>query len=304
MEWARRLPVYGRRSALIVAGDVATSIPTITETLQIFKQKFQEVFYIPGNHDLWCAGRMDDQWLAGSPGGCNSVTKMIHLMDTSVVRKLATIKPRGGGEFPYHRPGSKTGFEIEAQVGAQVESQVWGGGLAGLKGGLGGAAGSYVDYPDAEVEILPMYSWYKSTFFGEEHSQLSTMEQSFDAACLWPAGVGDEDAPRFSLSHRIADFMLELNLPFIRHRQNERQDSIPGISFSHFIPKPTLYWGYSNLRKVMGCQELGEQVFGHSHLPVDKEIDGCRYLQDALGYPNDRYGRDPLPMRVWPIAAK
>ncbi|KAK3282132.1 hypothetical protein CYMTET_10106, partial [Cymbomonas tetramitiformis] len=94
---------------------------------------------------------------------------------------------------------------------------------------------------------------------------------------------------------------------------NERQDSIPGISFSHFIPKPTLYWGYSNLRKVMGCQELGEQVhqldvsvhvFGHSHLPVDKEIDGCRYLQDALGYPNDRYGRDPLPMRVWPIAAK
>jgi hypothetical protein len=46
-----RLPAYGPMTALIVAGDVATSMATIRETLVELKRRFEEVaaslFYIP-----------------------------------------------------------------------------------------------------------------------------------------------------------------------------------------------------------------------------------------------------------------
>jgi hypothetical protein len=71
----------------------------------------------------------------------------------------------------------------------------------------------------------------------------------------------------------------------------------------------TLYLGHPNLCKVMGCEELGAQVaalgstvhiFGHSHMNVDQTINGTRFLQVALGYPNERWGSEPSPRLVWP----
>ena len=59
----------------------------------------------------------------------------------------------------------------------------------------------------------------------------------------------------------------------------------------------------------MGCEEIGEQVrragaavhvFGHSHMNSDADIAGTRFLQCALGYPNERWMGTPQPKRVWP----
>ena len=47
MAWVRDLPKYPPRTALIVAGDVATSMSVIRETLSLLKDKFEEVFYCP-----------------------------------------------------------------------------------------------------------------------------------------------------------------------------------------------------------------------------------------------------------------
>lgn len=41
---------------LLVAGDVATDINRISEFFHLTKQIFRHVFYVPGNHDLWCSG--------------------------------------------------------------------------------------------------------------------------------------------------------------------------------------------------------------------------------------------------------
>lgn len=43
-------------SAIVVAGDIATSVDVIRESLSILKTGFDQVFYIPGNHDLWSPG--------------------------------------------------------------------------------------------------------------------------------------------------------------------------------------------------------------------------------------------------------
>lgn len=55
MEWVRSLSssIY-QPHTLIVAGDVANSLETFTTTMRILTEKFQHVFFVVGNHDLWC----------------------------------------------------------------------------------------------------------------------------------------------------------------------------------------------------------------------------------------------------------
>ena len=73
------------------------------------------------------------------------------------------------------------------------------------------------------------------------------------------------------------------------------------------------------MEKVMGCRELDAQlrhaccvaaaasrpshrvvhVFGHSHMPVDRTVDGVRYIQRALGYPRDWGGHRGPPTALW-----
>eukprot|EP00959_Pyramimonas_sp_CCMP1952_P368906 7727096-Pyramimonas_sp.AAC.1 len=72
MAWVKGLQAYGPRTALVVAGDVATSLATIAETLVELKRRFEEVLYCPGNHDLWCPATGQD-WSEGMEGGANSV---------------------------------------------------------------------------------------------------------------------------------------------------------------------------------------------------------------------------------------
>jgi len=49
-----RIPAGEHRGdALIVAGDVADSIPLVTDVLGGLRERFAEVFFVPGNHELW-----------------------------------------------------------------------------------------------------------------------------------------------------------------------------------------------------------------------------------------------------------
>lgn len=45
-----------RGDALIVAGDVADSEAVLRETLELLVSRFAEVFFVPGNHELWVRG--------------------------------------------------------------------------------------------------------------------------------------------------------------------------------------------------------------------------------------------------------
>ncbi|CAK9219725.1 unnamed protein product [Sphagnum troendelagicum] len=60
MEWVKGLSssLY-KPDTLIVAGDVADTLDTFTVTMSILKEKFQHVFFVPGNHDLWCKSSED-----------------------------------------------------------------------------------------------------------------------------------------------------------------------------------------------------------------------------------------------------
>lgn len=45
--------VIYQRDALIVAGDISDRPDTLRSTLALLRSKFMQIFYVPGNHELW-----------------------------------------------------------------------------------------------------------------------------------------------------------------------------------------------------------------------------------------------------------
>lgn len=55
MNWIKCLSsVNYRDDVLLVAGDVAETYTNFVSTMALLKDRFQRVFFVPGNHDLWC----------------------------------------------------------------------------------------------------------------------------------------------------------------------------------------------------------------------------------------------------------
>jgi len=55
MQWVRGLSTSCyQRDVLIVAGDVAETYSNFSITMSELKKRFRTVFFVPGNHDLWC----------------------------------------------------------------------------------------------------------------------------------------------------------------------------------------------------------------------------------------------------------
>jgi predicted phosphohydrolase len=52
----RLSPTQYRGDALIVAGDLADRMEIVRETLDFLRGRFAEVFFVPGNHELWVRG--------------------------------------------------------------------------------------------------------------------------------------------------------------------------------------------------------------------------------------------------------
>ena len=305
-DWARALPVHPPFSALIVAGDVATSPATVVDTLAHLTRKFEEVFWCPGNHELWTPAPPNEHHDAGHPA--NSLGKLKHLI------------------------------ERVSSVGVRVAPTL-------LPGSPSPATPDDDDDDAASVVVVPMLSWYDDAF-GEGMGRgpgYSPAEVHFDAGCSWPACVGTPGAPRDSHSDAIAAFFVDVNArvgaggdPRAARRfaagrgirtddtkiraddPNDDRDDVPtdAVSFSHFVPRRRLYRGARALAKVMGSATVGSavrtlrpaaHVFGHSHGDVDETIDGTRYVQRALGYPNERWGGwgdgaggFVAPAKVWP----
>lgn len=145
--------------------------------------------------------------------------------------------------------------------------------------------------------LIPLLSWYDPAFADNDEQDLGELEGWADFYfCKWPAGVGD-----------VCRYFLRMNEVNICRRDG------PVISFSHFLPRrellpPREYLKFKNLPEVSGCAPLDGQirrmrsiihVFGHSHINIDRVIDGVRYVSNALLYPRERTAATfPLKM-IW-----
>ena len=149
----------------------------------------------------------------------------------------------------------------------------------------------------AGLWIVPLFSWYEASFDVEAGGEESQLEGWGDFRfCKWPDSVD-----------RVSEYFVAMNEPHIRRYDGQV------ISFSHFLPRPELLPPRRNLRfkglpKVAGSTSIEGQirrlnsrvhVFGHSHINYDCVIDGIRYVQNALAYPNEHH-RERSPVKlIW-----
>lgn len=138
------------------------------------------------------------------------------------------------------------------------------------------------------VRVVPLFSWYSPDFdragTGDEKALAAWGDFRF---CRWP------------------DDMEAIDYYFSTRNEMPARTRDQTISFSHFLPRSELLPSIENLRfkglpMVAGSTRLEEQlreigadihIFGHSHIPCDKIIDGVRYIQQPLAYPKERRGR-------------
>ena len=52
--WTVLSNVKHKNDVLLVAGDVAETCSMFVVTMSLLKERFEHVFYVPGNHELWC----------------------------------------------------------------------------------------------------------------------------------------------------------------------------------------------------------------------------------------------------------
>lgn len=222
-----------QNDALIVAGDVSDHLDTLHNSLLLLRSKFQRVFYVPGNHELWVRG-----------GGLDSLGKFSRIVELC------------------------NSLDVEMRP-AKVHG-LW---------------------------IVPLVSWYEASFDVEAGGEESDLEGWGDFKfCKWPDSIDE-----------VSEYFIKLNEPNIRSYDGQV------ISFSHFLPRPELLPPRRNLRfkglpKVAGSTAIDHQirrlnsklhVFGHSHINYDCVIEGVRYVQNALAYPNEhRRERSPVKL-IW-----
>jgi predicted phosphodiesterase len=59
-----------QNDTLLVAGDIASKIEVIQETLTVLCEKFRHIFYVPGNHEFWVGN-----------GHSTSIDKFLHILE-------------------------------------------------------------------------------------------------------------------------------------------------------------------------------------------------------------------------------
>lgn len=61
MRWVKSIStVRHKKDVILIAGDVAEIYRNFVLTMSLLKDRFEHVFYVPGNHDLWCHREGED----------------------------------------------------------------------------------------------------------------------------------------------------------------------------------------------------------------------------------------------------
>lgn len=246
-----------QNDVLIVAGDIADDLSIFQATLQNFVSKFKLVFFVPGNHDLWCKkhnggdanSSIDKMYKVNKICDQLGVLRGPHLIEGTENSQACWIVPLLSW---YHCT-----FDTEPDL-------------------------HYLNLPPVNNMMRDFYSCVWPTGMdasGERVAQYMDLLND-RATAQTPSGrltgkqlwqhIRDSGVPVISYSH----FLPRLEL-------------IPEKRFLFF----------PHLAKAVGSRFLGERVarlnpdvhiFGHTHFGWDMVLDGVRYIQAAVGYPRER----------------
>ncbi|CAM9213644.1 unnamed protein product [Ectocarpus fasciculatus] len=180
----------GHEDVLIVAGDISSSLERSAETLECLMERYDEVFFVVGNHEMWTGRRKPE-------GGIDSVEKLVqmHRLCESLGVRTDPVVFAVGGE-------GKSGAAAERGTSSEEN---------------GGATGGR-----QELAVFPLLSWYHASWDDEPNlpPELQLRRGNFlrrwrdYSYCHWPEDLCsredfvtvDRDAPPV-----IAEFFARQN---------------------------------------------------------------------------------------------
>lgn len=269
MEFIDRVhPEKYKNDALIVAGDISHRISVMRQTLRSLRRKFEHVFFVPGNHELWLMQHSATSTVDEEELGIEDSLQKIQAIERMCEQEDVQTQPR----------------RLPLLDGA---GHLW---VVPL---LSWHCQSF----DAEPEIDVRWEGIP------EADQLCTDYH----VCKWPqplsAAAHGSDAIAEHVDRLNLDRAARAGAAELLLGQRDQGDVV--ASFSHFLPRQELlpekrYLYFPTLAKFVGSPFLGRRVsqlqpdvhvFGHTHFGWDAVLDGVRYLSAPLAMPRERSRR-------------
>lgn len=277
-------------SIFIIPGDIGSQVESIRRVFVHLLAHYDAVCYVPGNHEAWTIGSATHADENGNflPAK-DSVMKLIEI--NKLAREVGVIigplavqydDVRALFLFPmwswYH-----SSFDTEPEIQNPL-------------------------YLKAE-EALPferkwgdfrMCKWPENVIASHMYGQLNLKNEA-DLAIAEAFGHLNEHFLHPSVSKREEEeerFTSPLIEDFYKSRPQLDPSRHTILSFSHFVPREELtpekrFLLEPQLSKVIGSNVLEAQIrrlkphvhlFGHTHIPIDMDLDDTRYIQWPLGY--------------------
>ncbi len=270
-------------SIFIIPGDIGSNVENIGRVFKHLTSHYDAVCYVPGNHEAWTIGSNSRKTEEGSSLPAeDSVKKLIEI--NKVAKEIGVVigpliveyDDRALFVFPmwswYHssfdtEPDIQHPFYLQAEKTIPFEDK-WG--------------------------DFRMCKWPENVISKEEYGHLS-LKSDADRVIAEAFGRLNE---HFLPKETDSAFSSPVIEEFYRSRPELQPERHSIISFSHFVPRQELtpekrFLIEPQLSKVIGSDVLEGQLrrlrpnlhlFGHTHIPIDMELEDIRYIQWPLGY--------------------
>ena len=239
--------------ALIIAGDVTHHRGTLREALTALRSTFDDVFYVPGNHEAWVTS-------TDRADGIEDSVAKLRACEALAEDCGCTTQPT----------------TLEDAAGRVVK-------VAPLRGW-------YHASHDREPSVLP----------DDDGSRGFSRRWADYRKCRWPPALLGRNGKE-AVAHGMGAGDHELSAYFASTNTLTRDDT-PLVTFSHYAPRyecvpEKRFLLEPCLAKVSGSDHLGDlvlslkpdvHVFGHTHIPIDIDLDGTYHVQWPLGSPREQ----------------
>lgn len=255
---------------LIIAGDVCDSLSRLEQLLVSLQQKFSQLTYVPGNHELW----VRDEGAVDSLEKFNAIVSLCQRLGVNTEPFRVGQGQRAVWLVPlyswYRTAEADRHSLLITKEGEDWENSYW-------------MDNYYCRWPDRLVPDSGAIADYFLSLNNE-------------------AVARSYDAPVLSFSHFLPRKELIFDAPEVAERFCKEGAVIPRYSSD---PAPTF-----NFTRVAGCSKLDEQisqlgavmhVYGHQHHQRNRSIAGITYVSNCLGYARERsrLGGYVAPKLLW-----
>ncbi len=238
-----------KQDTLIFAGDAAHDLQMLQNGLLQLRSKFQNIFFVPGNHDLWIH---NSDWN-------DSLEKFEALITWCYEQGIYTIPKKVGLNDPYP-------LRI-------VPLFSW------YSGPENGADSLYLKKPGEDPQNR---MWSDNYYIRWPQNDTDFHAPSYFAALNENALMEQSELPVLSFSHFLPrqEMMFGESLKpdpeKIRKFDRNPQFNFSRVAGSNYIEK--------QIRQLNSVVHL----YGHQHINRDRVLDGVRYVAHCLGYPKER----------------